>query len=52
MPVTWRGPLPPDDPIFHRGIIFLFKNGPALKPEGQHKKAPEYPERETEDEEH
>jgi hypothetical protein len=24
-----KRPLPPDDPIFHRGIISVFSNGPA-----------------------
>jgi hypothetical protein len=24
MPAKWGGPLPPDDPIFHEGLIFAF----------------------------
>src|SRR5262249_10213663 len=25
VPTTWKGPLPPDDPIFTEGINFVFK---------------------------
>jgi hypothetical protein len=31
MPLTWKGPLPEDDPIFTGGVHFVFKR--PLDPE-------------------
>jgi hypothetical protein len=32
MPVTWGKGLPPDDPIFSKGLISVFSNVPAKQP--------------------
>jgi hypothetical protein len=37
MPAKWGGPLPPDDPIFHEGLIFAFGRPSApVKQDDEH----------------
>jgi hypothetical protein len=51
--MRWRGPLPPDDAIFHRGIISVFRSGPLPAKEAapEPEEAPDDPEPEQEEDE-
>jgi hypothetical protein len=47
MRVTFRGPLPPDHPIFHGGAGFVFRNDLPEEPEHQDESESDQPEDES-----